>query len=76
MGPAVLVTLGVLFLLDSFNAADFGRTWPLLLVIIGLVRVFQSNAPLDGHVQPSSPEATPSTGPGPNIPSSSMNAEV
>ncbi len=51
MGPAILVTLGVLFLLDSMDIAGFGRkTWPVLLVVIGLVKIFQRNASAAGHV--------------------------
>ena len=66
MGPAVLLTLGFQFLLDSMGVIRFGRTLPLLLVVIGLVKIFQSTAgpgPLAGP--PASPglaggEAPPS----------------
>jgi len=44
-GPAVLITLGFLFLLQNAHVARFGRTWPLLLVVIGLTKVLRSNAP-------------------------------
>jgi TM2 domain-containing membrane protein YozV len=44
MGPAVLLTLGFQFLLDSMGVIRFGRTLPLLLVVIGLVKIFQSTA--------------------------------
>lgn len=53
MGPAVLITLGVLFLLDQMVHVywmDFGRTWPALLIVIGLVMFLQHNAPATGHV--------------------------
>jgi hypothetical protein len=53
MGPAVLITLGVLFLLDQMVQVywmDFGRTWPALLIVIGLVMFLQHNAPATGHV--------------------------
>lgn len=50
MGPAVLVTLGTLFLLEQFDVLGFHKTWPLLLVVIGLVKVVQSNASTEGHV--------------------------
>jgi hypothetical protein len=56
MGPAVLVTLGVLFLLEQQDMLSFGRTWPILLVMIGLVKVFQANASTSGHVEQSPPE--------------------
>jgi hypothetical protein len=50
MGPAVLVTLGVLFLLETQDVISFGRTWPVLLVVIGLIKVFQGSASTAGHV--------------------------
>jgi hypothetical protein len=53
MGPAVLITLGVLFLLDQVVHVywmGFGRTWPALLIVIGLVMFLQHNAPATGHV--------------------------
>ena len=42
MGPVILLTLGVQFLLDSMGVIRFGRTLPVLLVVIGLVKIFQS----------------------------------
>src|SRR5229473_7235530 len=51
MGPAVLLTLGFQFLLESMGVVRFGRTLPLLLIVIGLVKIFQSTAgpgPLEG----------------------------
>src|SRR5271165_2879802 len=53
MGPAVLITLGVLFLLDQITHVywmEFGRTWPALLIVIGLVMFLQHNAPSTGHI--------------------------
>jgi hypothetical protein len=53
MGPAVLITLGVLFLLDQMVHIywmEFGRTWPALLIVIGLIMFLQHNAPATGHV--------------------------
>jgi Domain of unknown function (DUF5668) len=55
MGPAVLLTLGFQFLLDSMGIIRFGRTLPLLLVVIGLVKIFQSSAgggPVQGAPPP------------------------
>ena len=51
MGPAILVTLGILFLLEQQDVVSFGRTWPLLLVIIGLIKVLQGNASTTGHIE-------------------------
>ena len=39
MGPAVLVTLGLLFLLGNMTDYSFDRTWPILLIVIGAVNV-------------------------------------
>jgi hypothetical protein len=53
MGPAVLITVGVLFLLDQMGRAhwmDFGFTWPALLIVIGLVMLLQHSASMEGHV--------------------------
>lgn len=71
MGPAILLTLGFQFLLDSMGVVKFGRTLPLLLVVIGLVKIFQSTAgggpaqggppsgAVTGEVQPPYPEVKP-----------------
>jgi hypothetical protein len=53
MGPAVLITIGVLFLLDQMTHIywmEFGRTWPALLIVIGLIMFLQHNAPSTGHI--------------------------
>jgi hypothetical protein len=77
MGPAVLITLGVLFLLDSVGRVGFHRTWPAILLVIGVVKLMQSNATGDGHVGP-----LPPGGPGfppsfpPNMPSSAPAASA
>jgi hypothetical protein len=63
MGPAVLVTLGVLFLLESAGRVSFGRTWPALLLVIGVVKLLQSNASSAGHTGPLPPGAPPSVPP-------------
>ena len=69
MGPAVLITLGVLFLLDQMVHTyflAFHRTWPALLIVIGLVMFLQYNASAVGHVPreymgiPPAPQAYPS----------------
>jgi len=53
LGPAILITIGVLFLLDQLTHIywmEFGRTWPALLIVIGLIMFLQHNAPATGHL--------------------------
>ena len=49
MGPAILVTLGVVFLIGFWHA------WPAILLVIGVVKLMQSNASAEGHVGPLPP---------------------
>lgn len=53
MGPAVLITIGVLFLLDQMGHMhwmDFGFTWPALLIVIGLIKLLEHSASTYGHI--------------------------
>jgi Domain of unknown function (DUF5668)/B-box zinc finger len=71
MGPAMLVTLGVLFLLDNISDVDFGKTWPAILLVIGVVKLVQSNASYTGHVGPLPPGSSgypPDVPPPPAVP--------
>ena len=36
-GPIILITVGVLFALNNFTPYGFGQTWPVLLIVIGLL---------------------------------------
>jgi len=82
MGPAVLIILGVMLLLHNLafelgaRELNFNHTWPLLLIVIGLVKIFQSNAPTDGHVQPDVVAQTGSSPPPPPTPSSTEVSHV
>jgi hypothetical protein len=55
MAPAVLVTLGVLLLLAEWHILSFGRSWPILLIVIGAVRVLWYAAGTGGHRQQNPP---------------------
>jgi hypothetical protein len=51
MGPVVLVTIGTLFLIQELSdRLEFHQTWPLLLIVIGIVKVLQHTAPTEGHI--------------------------
>ena len=59
MGPAILITVGMLFLLQSLNVVSFDRTWPAILLVVGVVKLLQSNASSAGHVSVLAPSPTP-----------------
>ncbi len=70
-GPAVLITLGVLFLLSEFHIARFHSTWPILLIVIGLLKVLGSNADVTGHMDENGPAPpAPPVAPAPPAPPS------
>lgn len=50
MAPVIIITLGVLFLAGEFlRGVDFGDLWPVLLIVIGVVKLIEYSAPLTGH---------------------------
>ena len=60
MGAAVLVALGILFLLDNYGI-EFDRTWPVILLVIGGVLLLSHSGSTEGHVQPTwaAPQSQP-----------------
>ena len=55
MGPVMLLTVGVLKLLENVGPGNFNfwdRTWPLVLIAIGVMIMLHRTASTDGHVQP------------------------
>jgi cell wall-active antibiotic response 4TMS protein YvqF len=36
-GPVTLITLGLLFALNNFTPYRFGETWPVLLIVFGVL---------------------------------------
>lgn len=38
-GPIIMITVGVLFAFDRFGSFTFHQTWPVLLIVIGLLRL-------------------------------------
>jgi hypothetical protein len=75
MGPAMLVTIGVLLLLGTLHGPGLDRTWPAILLVIGVVKLLQSNASIAGHldrirpaIAPPIPPIAPPTPPTPSDP--------
>jgi hypothetical protein len=40
-GPILLITLGVLFAIHQAGVLSFGQTWPLVLIMIGLMKLLE-----------------------------------
>jgi Domain of unknown function (DUF5668)/B-box zinc finger len=74
MGPAMMVTIGTLLLLQSLDVANFDRTWPAILLVVGVVKLLQSNASSAGHVGLFPPAPNPAAPPPPPPPSSDPGA--
>jgi len=70
MGPAVVITVGVLFLLQQMRGGvfDFGNTYPFILIVIGVILLGSSIAPMTGHIDAVPPP--PATPPSPEAPGS------
>ena len=50
MGPAILITIGVLFLIGQYYGEfGFGRTWPVILLVIGAIKLIESTSSGEGH---------------------------
>ena len=58
-GPITLITVGVLFALNNFTQYSFDKTWPVLLIVFGLLSLMKRSmepiAPPPPPVQPYPP---------------------
>jgi hypothetical protein len=52
-GPVTLITVGVLFALNNFTQYGFDKTWPVLLIVFGLLSLLRRG------VEPVAPEPAP-----------------
>ena len=59
-GPILLITVGVLFAMQQANIVPFSRTWPLVIIVVGLVKLLERM-----NVRPQTP-TSPNGGAGPN----------
>ena len=61
MGPAIVITIGVLFLLDQMRGGtlDFSNTYPVILIVIGAVSLAAALAPTAGHISSADAPAVP-----------------
>jgi hypothetical protein len=43
-GPIILITIGALFALDHFSNVPFERSWPVLIIVIGLLKLLDRSS--------------------------------
>jgi hypothetical protein len=55
-GPITLITIGVLFALNNFTRYSFDQTWPVILIVFGLLSLLRRGSEPTG--------APPAAGPG------------
>ena len=75
MGPAVIITVGVLFLLDQMRGGNFSfsDTYPVILIVIGAISLATAASPADGHISGPVPPAGPNApGAPPTAPQSQL----
>jgi hypothetical protein len=67
MGPAIVITIGVLFLLDQWRGGNlsFSDTWPVILLVIGAIQLAAAVSSSEGHLYGPVPPAPPGTVPPP-----------
>ena len=72
-GPAVVITVGVLMLLSEVRGGIFyfGNTWPVILVVIGILHLASSVASREGHITLAPSQTLP---PAPPVPPPSAGA--
>jgi hypothetical protein len=64
-GPVTLITLGVLFALNNFTNYGFDKTWPVLLIVFGLLSLMRRGME---PAPPPAPSFPPPNFPPPNFP--------
>lgn len=70
-GPAILITIGVLFLLDQMGHAhwmEFGFSWPALIIVLGVLSLLEHSASVNGHIPPEYGATLPPNAPPPGVP--------
>ena len=40
-GPIMLIALGTLVAMDYFGVYGFGRTWPILIILFGILKLLE-----------------------------------
>jgi len=62
-GPVILITVGVLFTIDRFTQFAFYQTWPVLLIVIGILKLLGGRRRRSDFYPPPPTGAPPSGAP-------------
>ena len=74
-GPIVLITIGGLWLLSNLHGPSGWSTWPVVLLVIGVLKLMERSGYLVGPPAPPS-GPPPGAGASPEQPPSEINSEV
>jgi hypothetical protein len=60
-GPIILITVGVLFTVERFSGPGFSQTWPVLLIVVGMLKLLGGRRPrrIDTYYAPPVPPVPP-----------------
>ena len=64
-GPILLITIGILFAMHQAGFVSFARTWPLILIVLGVMKLIERMVapPVPPYVPP--PYSQPYSAPPP-----------
>jgi Domain of unknown function (DUF5668) len=51
LGPVMIITVGVIFLLSEYTPYGIGHLWPLFLIIVGVFRLAETMVSDEGHIR-------------------------
>ena len=54
-GPLLMITLGVLLAVDHLGPFPFWRTWPVLIIVFGLLKLLERAVRPEGPANPQYP---------------------
>ena len=50
MGPILLITVGLIFLAGQYSRYSIWDFWPVILIVIGIVKIGENMASREGHI--------------------------
>ena len=62
-GPIIMITVGVLFAADRFTDYHFHQTWPVLLIVIGIMQLLVGRGRRRDYYPPPPPQQSSFSGP-------------